>query len=321
MSGKGVEAARRATFVRTALATFAGFVDEPCQLLELSNQVLVERAGPSTIFVTAVVAVLRPREGRLHVGLGRPPAAAAARQRRAAQRPQARAAARHRPHDHLPTRGSWSSRPSAGVLLFTDGVTEAHQSRQELFGERRLAAVVRELAGLPPDEVVRRLESAVLEHAGQSLRRRSLYRRGPRGDPVTDTFEPPPFGIELARDGATATVAVLGELDIATTPELTDALASLEPGYETLVVDLSRCTFFASSGISILLEESHRAKEEGFELVVIKAPPEVQRMFDLAGPRRQAHVPGSVALPTTASIITAPRARATETRWWPSRIA
>ncbi len=100
---------------------------------------------------------------------------------------------------------------------------------------------------------------------------------------MTDTFEPPPFGIEVARDGATATVAVLGELDIATTPELTGALAALEPGYETLVVDLSRCTFFASSGISILLEQSHRAKEEGFELVVIRARPEVQRMFDLAG--------------------------------------
>jgi anti-anti-sigma factor len=99
---------------------------------------------------------------------------------------------------------------------------------------------------------------------------------------VTQTFEPPPFGVEAARDGATATVAVLGELDIATTPELVDALASLEPGYEQLVVDLSRCTFFASSGISILLEQNHRAAEEGFELVVIKAPPEVQRMFDLA---------------------------------------
>jgi anti-anti-sigma factor len=100
---------------------------------------------------------------------------------------------------------------------------------------------------------------------------------------LTETFQPPPFGVEVTRDGASATIAILGELDIATTPELTEALRSLEPGYETLVVDLSRCTFFASSGISILLEESQRAKEEGFELVVIKAPAEVQRMFDLAG--------------------------------------
>jgi anti-anti-sigma factor len=100
---------------------------------------------------------------------------------------------------------------------------------------------------------------------------------------MTQTFEPPPFGVEVARDGATATVAVLGELDIATTREFVDAIDSLEPGYEELVVDLSRCTFFASSGISILLEQRQRAQAEGFELVVIKAPPGVQRMFDLAG--------------------------------------
>ena len=55
------------------------------------------------------------------------------------------------------------------MLLFTDGVTEAHRSRQELFGERRLTTVVRELAGLPPDEVIRRVEAAVLQHSGASL--------------------------------------------------------------------------------------------------------------------------------------------------------
>src|SRR3954467_8313840 len=38
VAGKGIEAARRATFVRTSLATFAGFVDDPCRLLELANQ-------------------------------------------------------------------------------------------------------------------------------------------------------------------------------------------------------------------------------------------------------------------------------------------
>lgn len=97
------------------------------------------------------------------------------------------------------------------------------------------------------------------------------------------TFEPPPFGIEIARDGATATVAIHGELDMATTPQLTEALASLEPRYDTLVVDLQQCTFFASSGISILLEQSQRAQQDGFELLVVKAPAEVQRMLDLAG--------------------------------------
>src|SRR4051794_41966893 len=52
VSGKGAEAARRATFVRTAIAPFAGFVGEPCQLLELAHQGLGERGGAPALFVT-----------------------------------------------------------------------------------------------------------------------------------------------------------------------------------------------------------------------------------------------------------------------------
>jgi serine phosphatase RsbU (regulator of sigma subunit) len=168
VSGKGAEAARRATFVRTALATFAGFVDEPCQLLELSNQVLVERAGPSTIFVTAVVAVLRPRERRLTwASAGHPPPLLLD----SGELLNGRKPAPPLGIDPIITcePGEREIAPSAGVLLFTDGLTEAHRSRRELFGERRLTEVVQHNAGMPPDELVRRLEAAVLDHSGASL--------------------------------------------------------------------------------------------------------------------------------------------------------
>jgi len=168
VSGKGAEAARRATFVRTALATFAGFVDEPCQLLELSNQVLVERAGPSTIFVTAVVAVLRPRERRLTwASAGHPPPLLLDSGELLNGRKPAPPLGIDPVISCEP--GEREIAPSAGVLLFTDGLTEAHRSRRELFGERRLTAVVQENAGLPPDELVQRLEAAVLDHSGASL--------------------------------------------------------------------------------------------------------------------------------------------------------
>ena len=98
---------------------------------------------------------------------------------------------------------------------------------------------------------------------------------------MTDTFEAPEFAIHAKRDGPVATVAVTGELDVATAPELQAAIAALEPGYEELVIDLAKCSFFASSGISILLDENLRGAEAGFRLMVVKAPPEVQRIFDL----------------------------------------
>jgi anti-sigma B factor antagonist len=100
---------------------------------------------------------------------------------------------------------------------------------------------------------------------------------------VTGTHRPEPFAADVARRGPVAIVTVTGELDIATSPELVAALAGLDPGYDKLVVDLSGCSFFASSGISILLDENDRAARDGFELVIVKAPQEIQRMFDLAG--------------------------------------
>jgi serine phosphatase RsbU (regulator of sigma subunit) len=168
VAGKGVEAARRATFVRTSLATFAGFVDDPCRLLELSNQVLVERIGTSSVFVTAVVAVLHPRERALEwSSAGHPPPLRLDTGEMLGGRPPSAplgvdaSITCHTGDDTLA--------PGDGVLLFTDGLTEAHRPRHELFGERRLAEAVQALAGSPPDAIVRRLEADALAHAGASL--------------------------------------------------------------------------------------------------------------------------------------------------------
>jgi serine phosphatase RsbU (regulator of sigma subunit) len=168
VSGKGIEAARRATFVRTSLATFAGFVDAPCQLLELSNQVLVERTGISSTFVTTVAAVLHPCEGRIEwASAGHPPPL---------RLDTGEMLNGRRPSPPLGVSatltcdvGREALGPGAGVLLYTDGVTEAHRPRRELFGERRLSAALRELAGSAPEAVVRRLQADLHEHAGDSL--------------------------------------------------------------------------------------------------------------------------------------------------------
>ena len=47
--GKGLEAARRAAFVRAALAAYAPYDDDPCRLLELANSALVQAASALSI--------------------------------------------------------------------------------------------------------------------------------------------------------------------------------------------------------------------------------------------------------------------------------
>ncbi len=60
--GHGVDAARRAAYVRAALVTFAKFSSDPVHLLQFANAALVERVGDSAQFVTAVcVNIEAPR--------------------------------------------------------------------------------------------------------------------------------------------------------------------------------------------------------------------------------------------------------------------
>jgi serine phosphatase RsbU (regulator of sigma subunit) len=168
VSGKGLDAARRATFVRTALATFAGFVDEPCQLLQLSNQVLVERTGTSSTFVTALAAVLHPRERRVAwASAGHPPPLRL-------DTGETLNGARSAPPLGVTASlacdaGRAELDPGAGLLLYTDGVTEAHRPRRELYGERRLSAAIRERAGAKPAAVVHRVLEDLRAHAGGTL--------------------------------------------------------------------------------------------------------------------------------------------------------
>src|SRR5215213_6173447 len=57
--GHGIEAARRAAFVRTAFASTASFTDDPSRLLEWANLALIESAGESEDFVTAACVTYR----------------------------------------------------------------------------------------------------------------------------------------------------------------------------------------------------------------------------------------------------------------------
>jgi sigma-B regulation protein RsbU (phosphoserine phosphatase) len=57
--------------------------------------------------------------------------------------------------------GRTSLSPGDVMLLYTDGVTEATNRGNELFGEERLAALVRRQAGLPAEGLVRALRGAL----------------------------------------------------------------------------------------------------------------------------------------------------------------
>jgi anti-sigma B factor antagonist len=81
-----------------------------------------------------------------------------------------------------------------------------------------------------------------------------------------------------------ALLAVSGELDTLTAPELDAALRELdaEP-LPLLVVDLSGVTFLASSGLAVLIRAAHRAEDSGRALHLVVTARAVLRPLEITG--------------------------------------
>ena len=121
-----------AAFVRTAFAATAPFSDDPCRLLSWANTALIERAGISSEFVTAACVTYLPNEQLLRWAYaGHPSALWIDDGGELVTSSQAiplgvRA-------DLRCDEGSRRSTAGAGVLLYTDGLTEARHDGK-LFG-------------------------------------------------------------------------------------------------------------------------------------------------------------------------------------------
>jgi anti-anti-sigma factor len=103
---------------------------------------------------------------------------------------------------------------------------------------------------------------------------------------VTDEpFQPPDsFFCETGRDGETAWVRPVGELDLDTAPRLEDELAAVrETGVSRLVLDLRGLTFMDSTGLRLVIRWDSAARKQGFEFAIVPGSDVVQRVIRLTG--------------------------------------
>ena len=165
--GHGLQAARRAAFVRTAFAATAPFSDDPCRLLSWTNTALVERIGTGREFVTAACMTYLPREQLLRWAYaGHPPALwLDGGGELSAPRQGTPLGVRADPEA---AEGSLRSPGGAGVLLYTDGVTEARHNG-ELFGLDGLTSALSELQNPSASDAVAVLRARVAEFAYGTL--------------------------------------------------------------------------------------------------------------------------------------------------------
>ena len=90
----------------------------------------------------------------------------------------------------------------------------------------------------------------------------------------------PSFEVTVQRYDSVATVAVSGELDLATAPRLSAAAAE-HGDAKLLVLDMTATTFIDSTGVTALLHADRRSARSGSRLVVVAGDGAVRRVLEL----------------------------------------
>jgi anti-sigma B factor antagonist len=92
------------------------------------------------------------------------------------------------------------------------------------------------------------------------------------------------FRVRVSAEGGVADVAASGELDVATAPDLAEALGMLiDDGTREVRVDLSGLTFMGSTGVNLLVGAARRLEERGGALRVTATSRPVLRVFEVSG--------------------------------------
>lgn len=165
--GKGLSAVRRSAFTRTALASVASFSDDPCQLLRWVNVALVERIGESAEFVTAACMTYDPRSRVLRLAAaGHHPALRLGSG--VELTPERTGGALGLAREIGCSASAHQLTDGDGVLLYTDGLTEARGERTR-YGIDRLSARVRSGAGLDPQQTLNALKRDLVEFVDDQL--------------------------------------------------------------------------------------------------------------------------------------------------------
>jgi anti-anti-sigma factor len=82
-----------------------------------------------------------------------------------------------------------------------------------------------------------------------------------------------------AEDGCVR-VALAGELDISSAPQLEEALGRIEADSPALLLlDLRGLAFMDSTGLRTVVSADQRAREQGRRLAVVRGPDAVDRIF------------------------------------------
>jgi sigma-B regulation protein RsbU (phosphoserine phosphatase) len=140
VSGKGVPAALVMALTKTLFRADGAFIEDPAQLMAAVNALIYEETGPG-IFVSALCGCLDPATGHLRYSNGgheRPLLTAPGCPARLLEARAGLALGILPSFDYRVEEAALG--PGETLLLYTDGVTEAVDPHQRMFGLERLQA-------------------------------------------------------------------------------------------------------------------------------------------------------------------------------------
>ena len=96
---------------------------------------------------------------------------------------------------------------------------------------------------------------------------------------------PPEFTLnQETLDDHRYVVAVGGEIDLFTAPELKSAIGeALESGHTRIVVDLTETTFLDSTALGVLIGAVKRLRSRDGVLTIVNTDPNIAKTFEITG--------------------------------------
>jgi len=95
-----------------------------------------------------------------------------------------------------------------------------------------------------------------------------------------------PFGISIAADGDETTIAVAGELDLASAGRVDEEVRAVRgSGAARIVLDLHEVDFIDSTGLRVLLSLRNDAVRSGYRLELVPPGRAARRIFAITGTR------------------------------------
>jgi serine phosphatase RsbU (regulator of sigma subunit) len=167
--GKGPHAARTTALARSTVRALGHSGARPAVVLAGLNGVLLDWFAATPNFVTATYLTMHPASRGFDIVLargGHPPALLRAPEGSVSDVGHPGTLLGVLPAIQTPEH-EFALAPGASLVLYTDGVTEAHRPASEIYGQQRLVDLLSHLPGHPNAEsIATTIEQTCLNHAG-----------------------------------------------------------------------------------------------------------------------------------------------------------